>query len=85
MVRNNLLGENSARLAYKIVNKLLYFNNNKKGLRLYIPSSIEGEVFRLTHNKIGYPNYARTYERLINNLYIFRIANKLYKFIRHYP
>ena len=42
------------------------------------------EVFKFTYNKISYLKYTRTHERLINNLYIFKIINKLYKFIRYY-
>ena len=38
---NNELGKNATLLLYKLVDSLLYFNNNERGLRLYIPLSIE--------------------------------------------
>ena len=78
---SDTLEENITKLSYYIVNNLLYFNNNKRDLRLYISSSIKEEIFKLIYNKISYLNYARTYKRLINNLYIFKITSKLYKFI----
>ena len=42
------------------------------------------KIFKFTYNEISYLEYTRTYERLISNLYIFKIINKLYKFIRYY-
>ena len=82
IVRNNkALKKNIAKLSYYIINNLLYFNNDKRDLRLYISSSIKEEVFKLAYNKTSYLDYAYTHERLINNLYIFKITSKLYKFI----
>ena len=78
---NKALKKNVAKLSYYIINNLLYFNNDKRDLYLYISSSIKEEIFKLIYNKISYLNYARTYKRLINNLYIFKITSKLYKFI----
>ena len=71
-------------MLYKIVDDLLYFDDEKKGLRLYILLAIEVEVFKLTYDKIRYFNYIRTYKRLTKELYIFNISIKLYEFIRHY-
>ena len=86
MVRDNDdLDENAVELAYKIVDDLLYFDDDEKGLRLYIPSAMEGEVFKLTHDEMDHPGYARTHERLTSNLYIFGLAIKLHEFIRHCP
>jgi len=45
------------RLVYEIINRILYFKDNEFGLRLYILSIIEVEVFKLTYNEIGYPGY----------------------------
>ena len=72
-------------MLYKLINGLLYFNNDEKSLRLYVLTVLEAKVFRLTYNKMGYLRYARTYKKLTKGLYIFNIATKLYKFIRHYP
>ena len=43
----------------------LYFDNNKKNLRLYISIVIKIEVFKLTSNKISYFEYTRIYKSLI--------------------
>ena len=81
---NKALKKNVAKFSYRVINNLLYFNNNKRDFYLYISSSIKEEVFKLAYNEISYLDYIRTYERLINNLYIFKIASKLYKFIHYY-
>ena len=41
-------------------------------------------MFKFVYNKIRYSSYTRIYKKLTNNLYIFNIAIKLYKFIRYY-
>ena len=81
---NEALKKNAAKLFYRIVDKLLYFNNDEKRLRLCVSLALEIEIFKLTHNEIRYLEYARTHERLIKELYIFDITTKLHEFIRHY-
>ena len=83
--QNKDLGENAVKVPYKIVDDLLYFDNDEKGLRLCVPSSLEEEVFKLAHDEMGHPGYARIHEKLTEGLYIFNMATKLYKFIRHCP
>ena len=82
---NDALSENTVKLLYKIVNDLLYFDDNERGLRLYIPSIMEAEIFKLAYDEMGYSGYVRTYKRFIGNLYIFSMASKLYEFIRYCP
>lgn len=83
---NEKLGkDNAAKLPYKIIDGVLYFADNVRGLRLCIPSAIEAEVFKLAHHEIGHPGYARTHERLTDGLYIYNMATKLHEFIRHCP
>ena len=41
------------------------------------------KVFKLAHNEMGYPDYAYTHERLIEEFYIFNMTTKLYEFIRY--
>jgi len=69
------------RLVYEIINRILYFKDNEFGLRLYILSIMEVEVFKLTYNEIGHPGYTYIYKRLTEGLYIYNISKKLYKFI----
>lgn len=86
MVRDNkALGNNAAKLPYRMVNDLLYFNDEERGLRLYIPTALEKEVFQLAHDEMGHPGYARTHERLTEGLYIYNMSTKLHEFIRHCP
>ena len=63
---------------------MLYFNNNKRNLRLYIFIIIKKEIFKLARNEIRYLKYAYTHKKLIKELVLFNIIIKLYKFIRYY-
>lgn len=82
---NAELGDNSVTLLYKLIDDLLYFDDDEKGLRLCISTIVKAEVFKLAHDEISHPGYARTHERLTQGLYIYNIATKLHEFIRHYP
>ena len=42
-------------------------------------------MFKIIYNKFDYRDYARTHERLADNLYIFYIKKKLYKYLRYCP
>ena len=65
MIKVNIrIKENIAILSYRLIEDLLYFNNNERDLRLCISIAIKAEVFKLTHNKIGYLGYTYTYKRL---------------------
>lgn len=85
LFNNNNLNKNAITLLYRIINDLLYFNDNKKGLRLCILTAIEAKIFKLTYNKIGHPGYGRTYKRLTDRLYLYNIWKKLHEVIRYYP
>lgn len=87
MVKQNKdLGENAAKLAYEVVGQVLYFRDDEQGLRLCIPTSaIEAEVFKLAHDEMGHPGYARTHEKLTEGVYIHNMSKKLHEFIRHCP
>ena len=82
---NTKLSNNATKLSYKLVNNLLYFNDSKRGIRLYVSTkTLEYEVFKLAYNKIGYLGYVRTYKKLTRSIYIFNILTKLYKYLRYY-
>ena len=86
MVKANAeLGINAAKLPYKLVDDLLYFEDDERGLRLCISTAMEAEVFKLAHDEMGHPGYARTHERLTQGLYMYNMATKLHDFIRHCP
>lgn len=61
---NNVLGDNAAKLLYQTFQKLIYFDNPKRGLRLCIPAGLIKEVFQLAHNELGHPGYAQMHERI---------------------
>ena len=84
MLNNEIFKENVIKLFYRVMNNLLYFDNNEKGLRFYISSIIKIKVFKLTYNEMNYSNYIRIYKRFIRKLYIFKITIKFYKFIFYY-
>ena len=70
-------------MLYKIIDNLLYFDDDEWNLRLYVLIVIKVEVFKLAHNEIKYFDYAYTHKRLFKKLYIFNIITKFYEFIRH--
>ena len=84
---NNDLGTNAAKLPYQLVDDLLYFNDPdpERGLRLCLPTSMEAEVFKLAHDEMGHPGYARTHERLTGSIYVYNLATKLHEYLRHCP
>ena len=71
-------------MSYKIIDDLLYFDDDKRDLRLCVLIVMKVEIFKLTHDEIRHFNYAYTHKRLIEKLYIFNIITKLYEFIRYY-
>lgn len=83
--RNNELGENAAKLPYVLKDGLLYCKGELGALRLCIPSDLEKEVFKLAHDEMGHPGYARTHEKLTTGLFIYNMATKLHEYIRHCP
>ena len=83
---NAKLKNNIVKLLYKLINNLLNFNNLKKKMRLYVSiKTLKYKVFKLIHDEMKHFNYARTYKKLIRDIYIFNIFIKLYKYLRHYP
>ena len=72
-------------MSYKLINDLLYFDDDERDLRFYVSTTIKVEVFKLTYDEMKHFNYARIHKRLIKKLYIFNMTTKLYEFIRHYP
>ena len=72
-------------MLYKLIEDLLYFDNNERGFRLCIFIIMKEEIFKLAYNEIEYLGYARIYKKLTEGLYLFNIVIKFYKFIRYYP
>ena len=83
MKANIALKDNTTRLLYKLINNLLYFDDLKREIRLYILKTLKYEILRLAYNEIKYLDYARSYKKLIDNIYIFNLIIKLYKYLRY--
>ena len=81
--QNVALKKNAAIILYKIIDDLLYFDDDERDLRFYVLMIMKAEVFKLAHNEMRHFNYVRTHKRLIEELYIFNMITKFYKFIRH--
>ena len=71
-------------MLYKLIDELLYFDDDKRGLRLYIPLIMKIKNFKLIYNKVEYLSYIRIYEKLTKGFYIFNIIIKFHEFIRYY-
>ena len=75
---------NTVKLLYQLKDDLLYFNNSKREMRLYIlTKTLKHEIFKLIYNKIRYSSYARIHEKLIRDIYIFNIFIKFYEYLRY--
>ena len=78
--------KNAAKLPYQLINNLLYFENSERDMRLCIPTkTLKHEVFKLAHNEMRHPGYARTHEKLTRGIYIFNMSTKLHEYLRHCP
>ena len=81
--QNATLKKNAAIMLYKIIDDLFYFDDDKRGLRFCVLTIMKIKVFKLTYDEMRYFDYAYTHKRLIEELYIYNIITKLYKFIRY--
>ena len=70
-------------MSYKVIDDLLYFDDDERGLRFCVSTVMKAEVFKLTHNEMRHFDYVYTHERLTEELYIFNITTKFHEFIRH--
>ena len=78
---NDTLENNTVKLLYCLIWKLIYFNNSEQGLHLCIPHNLTKEVFQLAHNELDYLRYAHTHECLMQGLYIHNLLKQLHNFI----
>ena len=57
------------------------FEENKK--RLCISTIIKQKIFRLTYDLNNYDDFHRTYDRIINSIYIRQLIKRLHDYINH--
>ena len=82
---NDTLGENTVKLSYCLVWKLIYFDNSEQSLCLCIFTDLIKEVFQLTHNELSHSGYVCTHKHLTQDLYIHNLLKQLHDFIRYCP
>ena len=82
--QNAALKENVAIILYKVIDDLLYFDDDKRDLRFCVLIIMKIEVFKLAYDEIKYFDYVYIHKRLIEEFYIFNMITKLHEFIRHY-
>ena len=72
MMNNEVFKENVIKLSYRVMNNLLYFDNNEKDLRFCIFSIMKIKVFKLIYDEMNHFDYIHIYKRLIKELYILK-------------
>ena len=85
--RNNELQDNAARLPSSEKQGLLFYDDAEKGQRLCIPDAngLLQVVFQKALDKAGHGTYARTHQRITQNLYIRQLPTMLKAYLRHCP
>ena len=65
MKTNDELRDNVVKLSYKLINDLLYFNDDEKELHLCIFFIMKIKVFKFVYDEMKHFDYARIYKRFI--------------------
>ena len=69
---------------FEMRDDLIYHVRGDK-LRLCIPTSVEKEVFAMAHDSNQHSGYHRTFQRIVDTLYIPKLSRKLRKYVEHCP
>ena len=83
--KNNIfiIDEQSRDIRFKLRNDLIYYTFEKNKKRLYISTIIKQKIFRLIHDLNNHDNFHRTYDRIINSIYIRQLIKRLHDYIDH--
>ena len=88
-VGNNDVGDATTRrvgLRFKLRDGLIYYTNFDDGReRLCIPNALEQEIFELAHDRQHHGGFHRTYDRIVNSLYLRHLTKHLRTYIDHCP
>ena len=68
ILNNETFKENVIKLPYRVMNNLLYFDDNEKDLCFYISSIMKIKVFKFVYNEMSYFDYIRIYKRFTKEL-----------------
>ena len=84
---NQSLDDNAVNLPFVIQMDLIYYKDPERGQRLCIPDydCLIKDVFKIAHDEAGHPGYSRTHERIVQTLFIQRLSQRLYEYLRHCP
>ena len=72
-------------IRFKLRNELIYYTNFNDGReRLYIFNALKREIFELIHDRQHYEEFHKTYDRIINFVYMRHLSKHLRAYINHY-
>lgn len=82
---NDELEDNTAKLPFVLLDSLIYYQDPAYGERLCLPGdkSLLRDVFSMVHDHLGHAGYARTHQRLTENVYIHRLPSLLKDYLAH--
>ena len=83
IITNNELNFYAISFFYVFKRGFLYYKNFEKRLRFCISDNMIKEIFEQTHDQLEHSGFAATYERIIENFYIFKLSKKLRDYIKN--
>ena len=83
IIANNELYFYATSFFYVFKRDLLYYKNSEKKLRFCIFDCMIKKVFEQTHDQSEHFGFAATHEKIIENLYIFKLSKKLRDYIKN--
>ncbi|KAI0997351.1 hypothetical protein K3495_g10832 [Podosphaera aphanis] len=85
IVNNNSLGPNAAKLPFKLVNNLIYFEDTNSQ-RLCIPAGESCKaILQMAHDDIGHQGYNAAHERLSKGFYMHNMTKVVREYLKHCP
>ena len=73
-------------LRFKLREGLIYYTNFEDGReRLCVPNALEGDIFRLAHDRQYHGGFHRSYEKIVASIYLRHLAKNLRAYIEHCP
>ena len=85
LVENNVvvINEQFRDIKFKLRDDLIYYTFDENKKRLCIFAIIKQKIFRSTHDFNSYDDFHRTYDRIINSIYIRQLIKRLHNYIDH--
>ena len=84
IIANNELDFYATSFSYVFKWGFLYYKDSEKGLRFCIPDNMTKKIFEQTYDQSRHSEFVVKYERIIENLYIFKLSKKLRDYIKNY-